>query len=74
MQGRGHDQDLQLPAEAAEDQVREVEGRWKVRNYQEVLVVGPNGVPVHMQCVQARQLADKFFLIDFSLFLSVIEK
>jgi len=61
MQGRGHDQDLQLPAEAAEDQVREVEGRWKVRNYQEVLLVGSNGVPVHMQRLQARQLADICF-------------
>jgi len=61
MQGGGHDQDLQLPAEAAEDQVREVEGRWKVRNYQEVLLVGSNGVPVHMQRLQARQLADICF-------------
>ena len=64
MQGRGHDQDIQLPAEAAEDQVRKMEGRGKVRGDQEVLLVGPNGVPVHMQRVQARRLADKIFLID----------
>ena len=64
MQGRGHDQDFQLPAEGAEDQVRKMEGRWKVRNYQEVLLVGTNGVPVHMQRVQARRLADNVF-IDF---------